>query len=266
MNEPSKFNVNAENFTKNLIQKPSFNNFLSHTFDLRKPGVYRFYRLNDISEQRLVGSTDFEILKKCIGNLWSYGFEGIIPTLKIEETDINKRVIIASCSDLSKIASNILKFFNINSRVIACYTLEPWGGQDDGHTLLEVQNKDKKWFLYDPSFGVCLKGKNGYLNALEFNNYIQKKKKFSLIKLPGSPNTKIYRHSHYDYCFWIDPRHHSDKFLKKWYQKIFQVPLYYSDQVFYFDSTLLNNFDNQRFLSRGFIAMNVSKIKRKFYS
>ena len=263
--EPSKFNVKAENLTKNLIQKPAFVNFLSHTFDLRKPGVYRFYRLNDISEQRLVGAKDFEILKQCIGNLWSYGFEGMVPTREIEETNINKRVIIASCSDLSFIASKILKVFNINSRIIACYTLDPWGGQDDGHTLLEVQSKDKKWFVYDPSFGVCVKGKSGYLNALEFHNYVQKKKKFSLVKLPGTPNNSTYRHSDYDYCFWIDSRYNSYKLLHRWYQKIFQVPLFNSDRGFIFNSTLIKKSDFQRLLSRGFIPMKLLKIKKRFY-
>lgn len=252
--------------SETLIQAPDIVKVQGNYYDLRHPGVYRFYQLNTISEQRIVGDRSFEVINQCIGYLWSYGFEKMLENnLSAEANFLHQRILVAGCVDIAHIAQTILTKYEIRSRIVAFQTLNAWGGQDDGHTLLEVLSEEGKWFIYDPSFGVLITKNSSPLNALELQTANQIGIDYDIYRLPHSTSHSSFRHSGYDYGFWIDEKYHNDDVILAWYRDMASVALFYEKGRYLFSDNDIDPVDIRRLCSLNFIPKRKSFIKTVMY-
>jgi hypothetical protein len=251
--------------SNDIVQKSGMVCVEGQIFDLNSVGLYRFYRLPDFSEQRIVGVADFELLKNVIGSIWSYGFEYFLPrNIEFAIDRAKNCIIIAGCVDISRLAEALLKRFGVKSRFVALKTLDPWGGQDDGHTVLEIYSKNREWVLYDPSFGLMFASRGRYLSAYEVCISLRTNN-FSIEYLPRSLSHGSFRHSNFDYGFWIDEKYHSVSVMESWYKNIAHVPIYSIGDKMIFPSELCTSDDVIRLLSCGYSALNSSEFFQDIY-
>lgn len=250
-----------------LFQLPKIINFHGKNYDLTNQGVYRFYRLNDISEQRLVSDSNFNSIIKIIGYLYSYGFERKISNFnKPEDLLVHKKILTASCTDISILIKNVLSNYNIESRLITFISSSELNGHDDGHTLLEIKEKDKEWFLYDPSFLLIPLFNGSKISALKMQSINKNQSQNLEFKfLPGNKLNSSFKHSGYDYGFWVDHKNHSKEFFRNWYKNICGTAIFDEEgnQMFYNESKSKSVFNNLKFL--GYIQKQKSEIINIFY-
>jgi len=234
------------------------------TFDLKEEGVYRFFQLPTISEQRIVCSGGIESLLKMIGYLWAYGnVDERIRVSELENALVN-RCVVATCGKLSAIAKRIFYMYGISSRMVAMVTCDKWGGQDDGHTLVEVKINKNKWILYDPSYNCCFRFNGERLSLMEFTNVV-KSGEYCIEKLPGNIGHSVFKTDSYDYGFWADQRMLSESMLRKWYKKICDIPLIRDKDTYYFPLGYVPEIDLDRISSR-YRPIEDSSFFRTFYA
>ena len=216
---PIKFNPAARKFNTEIIQNSGIYNVDGLTFDLSKDGLYRFYKLPQISEQRIICKNNFESASQILGYLFCYGNKDDRLSSEKMLKEVTNRTLSLGCKSQSEISQKILQELNVNSRIVACTSLEEWNGQDDGHTLLEIMNKNHKNFVYDPSFRRVFP--NSSIVELCLKGVAQSKQKL----LPGNLGNSGFKVENYDYSFWVEQRLLSSELLEEWYDHVLQVPL-----------------------------------------
>lgn len=264
---PIKSNIYLPSLSDSLIQEPNIIRFKNQYYDLTSPGVYRFYRLNDISEQRLVTNGDLECILDSVGYLYTYGYEeSFLKSNILNIKKMSKSIAVLGCSEISNNISYILKLHNIENRLITFYSKKKWNSHDDGHTLLEVKNNKGEWFLYDPSF-LCMPLLNEEkVSAINLqkklcNNNLE----LTIKRIPGNIGHSNFRHSKYDYGFWVDERYHGETNLINWYNRVFGFALFCKrDKCFFSNDDLDINIVN-KLKSLGYFPKSFSEIIEIFY-
>ena len=232
-------------------------------FDLREEGVYRFYRLPRLSEQRIVWHGDLDSLLSMLGYLWVYGNVNDPMETEAALAAVSRRVIVASCTPLARLAVAVLEAGNFTARPVALISLDTWGGHDDGHTLVEVRSSETNWFLYDPSFHLCVV-ENGHRLCLVDAIGSLKRRQASLERLTGSVRHGLFRVRGFDYGFWVDERFESDAILYDWYRRMAGVPLVGDGKTYAFAADGLAASDRER-LSRRYRMVNRDAFLSRFY-
>jgi hypothetical protein len=240
-----------------LIVPPCEIEVLGKVFGLRQDGLYRFFRLDDVAEQRLVCTGGLESLLRMIGYLWAYGNAD----KEISLDDLKRRQAILGCGQIAKIAIQVFQALAIRSRLAAAMSVSAWGGQDDGHTLLELQDSDSRWFLYDPSFNCCFRVNGKRLGILE---WAEAGGAYELEYLPGNAPS-VFRAKNYDYGFWIAQRWLSEEALRRWYARMAQVPMIFDGTWFCVPDSFVPLADRRRFASISRL-MRYSDFRAAFYT
>ena len=254
----------AESLVDTIFQPPGFVSVDGSVFDLREEGVYRFYRLPRLSEQRIVWHGDLDSLLSMLGYLWVYGWEDDPIEPDVALVAVRRRVIVAACSCLTRLAVSVLGTAGAVARPVALASLDRWGGQDDGHTLVEVRSDEKGWLLYDPSFNVCFVENGRRLSLVEAISSL-KERQVALEFLPGNAGHGIYRSRGFDYGFWIDERRESDAILYDWYVRVAGVALIYDEGNYAFPADGLAGSDRER-LARRYRAMTRDAFLARYYA
>lgn len=249
--------------SSNLLQEPGFLEIAGRVFDLRRDGLYRFYRLPSLSEQRVVCSGGTDSMLRMIGYLFAYGDDDDKFAESSLFKELTRRRVTGSCGTLSLVAQQVLSRFGIISRVVVLMTLEPWGGQDDGHTLLEVADGDRNWFLYDPSFGICFRKGGRRLSLIEFSKL--RNENLEIERLPANSGYSRFASRNYDYDFWIGGRFLSSTRLMDWYRRIGGLPLVGDMGCLFCARSYVVKGDQQRISSR-YVIISDSEFQGRFYS
>ena len=253
----------AGSLADTIFQPPGFVTVDGSVFDLREEGVYRFYRLPRLSEQRIVWHGDLDSLLSMLGYLWVYGWadDPIEPLVALAA--VRRRAIVAACHCLTHLAVTLLASAGVTARPVALASLAPWGGQDDGHTLVEVHSDGKGWLLYDPSFNVCFVEDGRRLSLVEAVSSL-KQRRVVLEFLPGNAGHGIYRSRGFDYGFWIDERRESDAILYDWYARLAGVALIDDEGTYAFPTDGLAASDRER-LARRYRVMTRDAFLARYY-
>ena len=257
----------ASGLADGIFQPPGFVSVDGTVFDLRAEGVYRFYRLPRLAEQRIVWHGTLDSLLNMLGYLWAYG----LVDDSIEPDDalvlVRNRVVVAGCNNLARIVAKLLTLAGFAARRVALASLDPWGGQDDGHTLVEVwpeEGRWSSWLLYDPSFNVCFMENGRRLSLVDAVDGFRNRR-VTLSRLPGNFRHGTYRTADFDYCFWVSERRDSDEMLYDWYCRIAGVPLILDDGKYAFCASGLAGRDRER-LTRRYRMMHRDEFLNRFYS
>lgn len=245
-----------------LLQEPGYIEFENKIYDLTKDGVYRFYRLPNISTQYLVCKNGVNSLLKMAGYLWIYGKKDDKLTIEQAYDSIHHKIIYASCGQLSRLMQHICTRLHIESRIVACMSKNIWNGQDDGHTLLEIKNRGK-WFAYDPGSNLTF-----YLENEPISIFALSKNKDLPIELhfyAGNTSVGEFNFKNYDYGFWVNERFLSTSCLWRWYQKVLDVPLIEIGVNYIFPENFVTEKDHSRFLHR-YTPLSERKFIDTYYS
>jgi hypothetical protein len=259
---PVESNLHSS-LSNNILQEPGFVKVNNQTYDLRKDGVYRFYKLPYFSEQRLVCKNGLESLLLTVGYLFSYGTRDDSENVEKLFTLILKRRAIAGCGVLAKLVHNILSQLNIQSRLAYMMSTDVWGGQDDGHTLLEIKDENNNWFLYDPTFGYCFRFNDRRLSLYEFST-LNKSDLLIWEKLPSNQSYESFSRNGYEYDFWLGLRFLSENAVKNWFARISKLPLLMENNVMHCPQSLVRECDNNR-LSKHYQIITDNEFLKRFY-
>lgn len=244
-----------------LIQEPGFVCIDNQVFDLRGDGVYRFYRLPVLSEQRIVCKGGVESFLKCAGYLWRYGLSDDAESPERLEKYLKTRTVSCSCTKTADLSVYLMTALGIEARVVASMSKKDWGGQDDGHTLLEVKINGQ-WIAYDPTFNVLFSGGGKMLSILDVA--LRDFSEIQLQNLPGNPGFSSYETPHYNYDFWVMERFLSEDSLRQWYGRILAAPFIFSEGRFTGLKCLI---DSEGFLKNShiFALLEQDVFEKKFY-
>lgn len=247
--------------SRSLMQEAGYVKVEGQVYDLREDGVYRFYRLPDISMQRIVCGGDLQSALKMMGYLFVYSARDNIRPVDDLYRMLASKTVYAGCSPVSQVVSRILSDLGISNRKVACMKNARWNGHDDGHSFLEVKGDDGKWFAYDPSFS-CVFKRDG--KALSLSEIVSDKVSFEIAALSGHRTHGAYESSSYDYGFWVEERFLSEDRLLAWYNSIFDVPLIQEEGQYYYPKDHVSD-DNAACFQYYYEALDKEKFKKKFY-
>lgn len=252
----------AHGLSHSFFQNRGYVRVAGEVFDLTRDGLYRFYRLPSLSEQRIVCSSGFNSLMKTLGYCFKYGtsdndtpVEDLLKALKI-------RPVVAGCQYLSELVILIGEYYGLSIRKVAVISIDPWNGQDDGHTLLEVK-LDGRWIAYDPSFNCVFSSEGALLSLWDLCDL--KMQGVELFRLPGYRESAPYNIGDYDYSFWVDKRGLSEEMLIDWYKHVLHVPLFLVSGVFSYPRSFVRTRDTKRFQRRYYSDVEDSELHNRFY-
>lgn len=246
-----------------IFQSPGFVTIDNSVFDLRPEGVYRFYRLARLSEQRIVWHGNLDILLSMLGYLWVYGALNDPEDRGAALSAMRRQVIAGTCFRLASVATELLADAGVTARIVVLVTVDSWGGRDDRHTLVEVQSPDSDWFLYDPSFNLCFV-ENGRRLSLVSAVESLKRERATLEHLPGTVGHGPFNMRRLGHSFWVDERIGSNDILHDWYRRLAGVPLVHDNGIEFFSKEGLTVRDQKRFSSR-YRMMSRQAFLARFY-
>ena len=216
--------------------------FSGNTYNLDKEGVYRFVSPGKYNIQRIVFEKDLNALLSSIAWIYSHGnnddekeYSEILQKAKSEK-------IFATCGTISNWSVQFLKEFGVKARIVAVLTLDDWNSYDNGHILVEVYREElKKWILYDVDNDAFFSSNGIPLSLLEFVKKVREDDydiEFIARKNDIDISNFVDRENSYDYGFLIEARFLNEQTRRKWYKRVFQVPMIVDEgKSYFFDNT-----------------------------
>jgi len=209
----------------------------NRVFRLDAEGVYRFYALGRLSEQRLLWGGDPERLLGLVGWLWSYGNHDDLLAPGALRDEARHRNVEVTCTTATRFCVAMFAELGLNGREVLLLTLDPWNQFDNGHTLLEVCAGPAGWVLYDPSFKCTFRRGGKLLSLLEFVLAVTNDDPYDIVRTDASRRFASYRQRGYDFGFWVEHRMASEQQLRRWYRRVAGVPMIKDSGDFYFTAS-----------------------------
>ena len=247
-----------------FIIEPNIYSIHGDEYDCRGPGIYRFYRLPDYYEQRLVFPSQVNEVLGFIGYLWVYGRTRDIP--RLDNFDLFKEKIpFLDCYQLTLVAEMVFQKMGVQCRLVMGKHAGRWSGIDDSHCLIEFRQKCG-WYLYDPSFNCCF---NSHGRPANLQDVIAgfKNGSIEILRLPGNKSCGPWLFDGHDMSFWVAERVMSESILINWYKRVLQVPVIQSkkDKQYFFDSGIINAQYIKQF-KKNFEGLSSEQFNKRFYS
>ncbi|KFM18800.1 hypothetical protein AAA799P11_01009, partial [Marine Group I thaumarchaeote SCGC AAA799-P11] len=224
---------------ENLIIKVGNYTFERQSFELKEEGLYRFSLVGERNEQRIVYQENLDALLSGIAWIYSHGNSDNGKSTEEITKKSTKTKIFATCGGISNWIIEILNEKEVKSRVVSTLTLDKWNNYDNGHTMIEVYDeKLKKWVLYDLDNNRFFIHNNTRLSLLEFVDAVKENRyEFGYLSNDIELDISNFSSKSYDYSFVMEPMHSDEELLKKWYERVIQVPLIKEgEKNYFFDS------------------------------
>jgi hypothetical protein len=197
--------------------------FEGKSYPVEKEGLYRFLKYpSDVVN--LISRKDDNSMLPVLRGLSLLHVHGNRDEQIEDAVGKLKRMMSISktCGPMSNLAYTVLrKQAGFWPRTVTTVTKESLTGFDDGHQLMEVYYPlQKKWILVDIDMGYLFqeKGKDAYLDALEFWKILQEKRAYELVKL----STKEIDPS-FSIALYAKIQFGTEAGVKAWYGRIFQI-------------------------------------------
>ena len=228
----------GKNLPAQLIISKGKYMFSNKIYDLDKEGLYRFIHPGVTNEQRIVFENNLDSLLSSIAWIHSHGNKDD----KKNYTDVLKKArnskIFATCGSVSEWTVRFLKERGFRVRVVAVLTLDDWNSYDNGHILIEVFKEElKKWVVYDIDNDAYFTKDGNPLSLIEFTKQVRDDKyDINFIAKKNDIDTSNFfdKENNYDYSFLIEARFLDQDTRRKWYKRVFQVPMIVDDKYSYF--------------------------------
>ncbi len=245
--------------------------FSDKTYKLDKEGVYRFVNPGRYNKQRIVFEKDPNVLLSSIAWMYSHGNKDDEKSYSQILTKAKNEKIFATCGTISNWSVQFLKEYGIKARIVAVLTLDEWNSYDNGHILIEVYREElKKWILYDVDNDAFFSSNGNPLSLLEFVKKVKEDDydiDFIARKNDIDISNFVDRENSYDYGFLVEARFLNEETRRKWYKRVFQVPMIVDEgKSYFFDNTNKNKIlsyssfyeyvNEDRFLEKFYDVMN----------
>lgn len=214
-----------------LMIKPGLYQIYGQNYDLSKQGLYRFLNPTKENEQRIVYQDDLPALMSAIAWITSHGLADKNKTSQelLEKAKTDKLSI-----NCGAVALFVLENLKVKARIVTTLTLAEWNSYDTGHTMVEVFDKGR-WQVYDLDNNVRFLKEGQPLNFLEFVSVVQTDD-YQIEKIADDADYSVEgsEKAGYDYSFYFEAIFSSEATLRKWYQRVIQVPLIGEYPTYYF--------------------------------
>ena len=241
--------------------------FAGKTYNLDKEGVYRFVNPGKYNLQRIIFEQNFNALLSSIAWIYSHGNKDDEKDYSEILTKAKNEKIFATCGIISNWSVQFLKECGIKARIVAVLTLDDWNSYDNGHILIEVfRDELNKWVLYDIDNDAFFSSNGNPLSLLEFVkkvkeddydiDFIARKNDIDISNFRDKKNS-------YDYGFLIEARFLNEQTRRKWYKRVFQVPMIVDEgKSYFFDG---KNKDKILNYSSFYQYINEDRFLKQFY-
>lgn len=233
------------------------------SYNMSVEGYYYLVDFNrGISRNFIVYNDDVKALLSALSYLHVHGNLDD----KLSKTDMLKKMttkkISLTCGNISMLVLNILKEYNVESRLVSFLTMDKWNSYDNGHTLIEVKI-DGKWVLLDIDNNRYFKLYNKNMNLLDFFNdldwndiaFSQLSEDENLDSQNFTSNSISY-HGFADYIY-------SD--IRKWYKRVMQIPMIFENDIRYVGLKDENNRDRVLEYYPNAKILTQQEFRKKFY-
>jgi hypothetical protein len=197
--------------------------FEGKAYSVEKEGLYRFIKLpNEVIN--LISRKDDNAMIPLLRGLSALHIHGN----KDERIDDamgklkSMWTISRTCGPMRDLAYTVLrKQAGFWPRSVITVTNDTLSGFDDGHQMMEVYYPlQKKWILVDIDMGYLFqeKGKETYLDALQFWNIVRNKKPYELVKLSTKEIDPAF-----SIAMYARVQFSSEAGVKAWYARVYQI-------------------------------------------
>ena len=241
--------------------------FSGKTYNLDMEGIYRFTNPGKFNKQRIIFKNDIDALLSSIAWIYSHGNKDDEKSYSDILTKAKNEKVFATCGSISNWSVQFLKKYKVKSRIVAVLTLDEWNSYDNGHILIEVFREElNKWVLYDMDNDAYFTNNNNPLSLLEFMKYVKDDKyEINFIAKKNDVDTSNFvdKKNNYDYGFLIEARFLDENTRRKWYKRVFQVPMIIDGG----DSYFFNNEKKEKILeySSFYKFLDEEKFLKRFY-
>ena len=255
-----KKGLNGKPLPVRLIINPGYYFWRDKVYDLRIEGIYRFFKYDKTQEQRIVYKNNLYDLLSSLSLIHTHGIGDDHLNINELTQKALKNKLVLTCGYISRWINNILKSLKIKSRLVATLTLDKWNNYDNGHTMIEIYDRNlKKWILFDidnNSYFINQQRKEP-LSLIEFSKYV-KSKHYNLEPLAYDISYANNMNSFYNEKVFFDK--------KNWYRRVVQVIMIFDEEYgkyFHFD---LKNKKRIQSYSNNYTYINPIKFMKKFYN
>lgn len=238
----------AQELPAKFIISPGEYRFGQKTYNLRDEGLYRFQEGKEITQRIVYLSDPWAILSGLawVEGPWAPYDKKLKPSQATEK--ILKGNISLSCGNIAALADIILTQEKIEARSVMGLNLEySWQDEEDnGHTMLEVK-VDNQWVAVDVDNNVTFLSGDRRLSLWDFFQKISDNEDYEMEYLS------------------LDSNGRSEKELRAYYQKMYQVPFINEKRFWYFTAEGEAKEKAQQY-SHKYKYMDQDKWLEKFYS
>jgi hypothetical protein len=205
---------------------------------LNKEGLYRFYCLNGINEQRIVYEKNVDQLLSGLAWTLSHSDHDDNKSQEVLEQKSHKDKLYLTCGPTANFVMAILAENKIKARQVDGLTSGEFNGFDDGHTLFEVFHpKFKKWVIYDfynNSYFInndVPSGKNVPFSIVELVDALKNNTAFKIIKIANDSRLGSFKAPE---SFLYEELMADNEMIMTWYKRVLQIALVRKGQFLYF--------------------------------
>lgn len=251
-----------------LIITPGKYRYFDQTYDLSEEGLYRFVHPLVENQQRIVYENNIDVLLSSVAWIYTHGNSDTGKDIE----QLNKKAldskIFGICATISNWIQHILSDHGIKSRMVQTITLDGWNTYDNGHTLIEVYRDDyNKWVVYDLDNNAYFVSDGLPLSLYEFMISVRNDN-YEMIFIADDTKLDVSNFKNvngYEYAFLSENISANEDTLRKWYQRVIQVPLILvNDDVFY---TVDNENEKERVeqFAKYYTFLEKDEFMKRFY-
>jgi hypothetical protein len=197
--------------------------FEGKAYSVEKEGLYRFVKLpNEVVN--LISRRDENSMLPLLRGLSQLHIHGNRDERVDDAMGKLKTMwtISKTCGPMRDLAYTVLrKQAGFWPRTVITVTAGDLSGFDDGHQMMEVYYPlQKKWILVDVDMGYLFreKGRENYLDALQFWNMVREKKAYELVKLSTKEIDPTF-----SIAMYCKIQFGTEEGVRAWYSRVYQV-------------------------------------------